>query len=94
MADEEEPTIIYSQLQQRIEGDGTYIDVEIYRGEDETAWVLEVVDEEDASTLYEDFFKSDQAALDEVLATIQEFGIRVYLEDRFPDEDAIPASIH
>jgi hypothetical protein len=94
MADEEEPTIIYSPLQQRIERDGTYVDVQIYRGEKEMAWVLEVVDEDDASTLYEDFFESDQAALDEVLATIQEFGIRVYLENGFPDEDATPAAIH
>lgn len=87
MSDENEPAIINSPLSQRIEGDGTFIKVEIYRGEDEPTWILEVVDEEDASTVYDDPFESDQAAFDEVMASIQKYGIRVYLEDGFPDED-------
>jgi hypothetical protein len=93
MTDEEEPNIIYSPLRQRIEGDGTYIGVEIYRGEEETTWILEVVDEENASTVYDDQFETDQAAFDEVLSAIKEYGIRVYLENGFPEEQPI-ASIH
>ena len=84
---DDEPTIIHSPLERRIEDDGTFIQVHIYRGENEPTWILEVVDEEDASTLYDDPFESDQTALDEVMATIQKYGIRVYLEDGFPDED-------
>jgi len=30
--------------------DGTKIQVDIYRGEDESGWMLEVIDEENAST--------------------------------------------
>lgn len=84
---DDEPTIIHSPLERRIEDDGTYIQVHIYRGENEATWILEVVDEEDASTVYDDPFESDQAALDEVVAAIQKYGIRVYLEDGFPDEE-------
>lgn len=86
MTNDNEPNIIYSPLRRRIEGDGTHIDVEIYRGEDEVTWILEVVDEENASTVYDDPFESDQAALDEVLSSIAKYGIRVYLENGFPDE--------
>lgn len=86
MTNDNEPSIIYSPLRQRIEGDGTYIDVEIYRGEDEPAWILEVVDEENASTVYDEPFETDQAALDEVRASIEKYGIRVYLENGFPEE--------
>lgn len=87
MTNDNEPKIIDSPLCQRIEGDGTYIDVEIYRGEDETAWILEVVDEENTSTLYDEPFESDLGALEEVMATIAKYGIRAYLENSLPDED-------
>lgn len=91
---DEEPTIIYSSLERRIEGDGTYVEVHIYRGEDEPAWILEVVDEEGASTVYDDPFETDQAALDEVMASIQKHGIRVYLEDGFPDDETYSGTVH
>lgn len=96
MTDEDEPTIIYSPLRQRIEGDGTYVEVEIYRGEDdeEPGWLLEVVDEEWASTVYDDRFATDEEALNEVLATIKKHGIRVYIEGRLADEDETSGSVH
>lgn len=87
MTKDNEPIIIPSTLSRRIEGDGTYIEVEIYRIEGEEGWILEVVDEEDAATIYEDRFDSDQAALQEVLDAIAEHGVRVYLEEGFPDDD-------
>lgn len=82
---DDEPTIIYSPLRQRISSDSTHIDVEIYRGENEAFWLLEVIDEEGASTVYDDRFASDQAALYEVMDAIQKYGIRVYLEEGFPE---------
>ena len=87
MTNDNEPIIIPSTLSRRIEGDGTFIDVEIYRIEGEEGWILEVVDEDDAATIYEDRFDSDQAALQEVLDAIAEYGVRVYLEEGFPDDD-------
>lgn len=87
MTNDSEPNIIHSPLERRIEADGTFVDVFIYRGEDEPTWLLEVVDEEGASTVYDDPFETDQAALHEVMAAIQKYGIRVYVDDGFPEEE-------
>ena len=38
-------------------------------------WILEVVDENDNSTVWDEPFDSDQSALDEVLETIEDDGI-------------------
>ncbi|MBX9462934.1 MAG: hypothetical protein KL840_08175 [Aquamicrobium sp.] len=94
MTNDAAPTVTYSPLGQRIEGDGTYIDVEIYRRESDAGWILEVVDEEDASTVYDDPFETDEAALAEVLASIRKYGLRVYLENGFPDEDVQSGTLH
>lgn len=79
--EDDEPNIVVSRLSQRIESDGTYVDVDIYREVGADGWILEVVDEEDALTLYEDRFATDQAALDEVLSTIKREGIRAFMSD-------------
>lgn len=92
--DDHDPIIINSPLCQRIEGDRTYVDVEIFRGKDDAGWTLEVVDEENASTVYNEPFETDEAALAEVLASIQKYGIRVYLENRFPDDDVQSGTVH
>lgn len=87
MTNDNEPNIIPSTLSRRIEGDGTFIEIEIYRIEGEEGWILEVVDEDDAATIYEDRFDTEQAALQEVLDAIAEHGVRVYLEEGFPDDE-------
>jgi hypothetical protein len=91
---EQERTFIYSPLSQRIGGDGSYVDVRIYREETDPGWILEVIDEERASTVYGDPFETDQLALDEVLASAQRYGIRVYLEKRLRYEEHESATIH
>lgn len=48
--------------------------IDIYRGPD-TAWMLEIVDASNNSTVWDDLFAIDQAALDEGLRTIREEGI-------------------
>ena len=53
----------------------------IYRLET-TDWSLEVVDETGASTVWDDLFPTDQAALDEALKTIREEGIRTFLRGK------------
>ena len=44
--------------------DGITIKIDIYRGADDAEWMLEVVDEEGGSTVWDDTFKTDQAAFD------------------------------
>ncbi len=70
----EEYDLINSPLEQTYtEGDDT-VEVFIYRMPD-TQWSLEVQDVFGNSTVWDDLFETDQAALDEFFRTIQEEGI-------------------
>ena len=75
-----DPEIVMSPLCREISKDGTRIQVDIYRGEDDSSWILEVVDEENASTVWDDPFDTDREALDEVMEVIERYGIRSFLE--------------
>jgi hypothetical protein len=78
---DDEFKIINSRLSQKITRDGTTIEVLIYRGEHEPTWLLEVVDHAGGSTVWEETFQTEQAALNEVLRTIDEEGIACLLID-------------
>ena len=73
-----DPEIIYSALSRTVREGGTEVRIDIYRLET-TDWSLEVIDETGASTVWEELFPTDQAALDEVMKTIREGGIRTFL---------------
>jgi hypothetical protein len=75
-----DPEIIMSPLCREITGDGTKIQVDIYRGEDDSGWILEVIDEDNTSTVWDDPFDTDQEALNEVMEVIERDGIRSFLE--------------
>jgi hypothetical protein len=72
--------IVMSPLCREIAGDGIKIQVDIYRGENDSGWILEVIDEENASTVRDDPFDTDREALDEVMEVIERGGIRSFLE--------------
>jgi uncharacterized protein len=76
-----DPKLIQSALSRIIREDGTEVRIDIYRLET-TDWSLEVVDETGASTVWDDLFPTDQAALDEALKTIREEGIRTFLSGK------------
>jgi uncharacterized protein len=63
-----------SLLCQALTRDGKTVRVEIYE-DGEGAWLLEVVDDVGNSTVWDDAFASDQAALDALLETIDDEGI-------------------
>lgn len=71
--DNETPNI-YSALERTVSRDGKSVDVKIYHGENED-WILEVVDEHGNSTVWDDLYPTDQAALNEAMRTIDEEGI-------------------
>jgi len=75
-----DPEIVMSPLCREIIEGGTRIQVDIYCGEDESGWILEVIDEENASTIWDEPFDTDQEALDEVMKVIERGGIRSFLE--------------
>ncbi|MGC2224648.1 MAG: hypothetical protein WA624_20975 [Methylocella sp.] len=61
-----DPKLIQSALSCTFREDGTEVRIDIYRLET-TDWSLEVVDETGASTVWDDLFSTDKAALDEAL---------------------------
>jgi hypothetical protein len=77
MADEYE--IENSPLSQRITKDNVTVEVCIYRGKDEEGWLLEVVDQEGGSTIWDDRFATEQAALQEAMDTIAAEGIASFM---------------
>jgi len=78
---EDEFKIINSPLSQKITRDGVTIDVQIYRGEKDSVWILEVVDHEWGSTVWDETFQTEQDALNEVFQTIADEGIECFLLD-------------
>jgi len=72
-----------SPLSQKISSNGETVDIEIYEG-DPGKWILEVEDKFGNSTVWNEQFHSDQAALDEVKKTISEDGIESLIG--FPSE--------
>jgi hypothetical protein len=76
-----DPEIVMSPLCREISGDGTRIQIDIYRGEDDPGWILEVIDEENASTVWNEPFDTDREALDTVMEVIELDGIRSFLDD-------------
>ena len=71
---EQEYQLVFSPLCQTVTVNGHTVRFEIYRGPD-TDWSLEAVDSSNNSTVWEDLFTTDQAALDEGLRTIRDEGI-------------------
>jgi hypothetical protein len=63
-----------SALCRTVKKDGSDLEIFIYEG-DEGKWILEIESDTGASTVWDDLFESEQAALDEALKTIGENGI-------------------
>lgn len=74
--------IITSPLSRKFSRDGITVEILIYRGADETEWILEVVDHEDASTVWEDRFATEADALNEAFQAIATDGIASFVRDR------------
>ena len=75
-----EPELIQSPLSQAITRDGHTLRVDIYRLEEETDWLLEVVNDDGTSHVWDDRFATDKAALDAVNEAIDEEGITAFLD--------------
>lgn len=68
-----------SPLSQTVTRDGVTVEVCIYRGKGETGWLLEVVDQEGTSTIWDDPFDTDREALQEAMNTIAVEGIASFM---------------
>jgi hypothetical protein len=70
----EENDLIGSDLQQSFSQYGRTVEIYIYRMPD-TEWTLEIVDEYDNSTVWDETFATDQLALDAALKAFEEESI-------------------
>lgn len=70
-----DPNIVRSGLSRTIVSHGLKADVEIYRLEDGPDWSLEVVDQDGASTVWDDLFPTDQKAFEAFQEALQEEGL-------------------
>jgi len=71
----EELKLEISTLSQDVSSGNRTVRVEIYRLEGETTWALEVVDEYNNSTVWDDTFATESAALTEAKKTILADGV-------------------
>ena len=76
MTDEIE--LIHSPLTQTYSADGHTLHIQIYRSQD-SAWILEVVDAQGTSTVWDDPFDTDKAALEAAFLAIEEEGIHSFV---------------
>jgi hypothetical protein len=75
---DEDYELIHTPLEREVSRDGVTIKILIYRGEHEREWVLEVEDKAGGSTVFDGRYATDQAALDDALAAIEEEGIQAF----------------
>ena len=78
---DEDYKIIRSPLERRVSERGVSVEVLIYRGADDAGWILEVVDHAGGSTVWDEVFATDRAALEEALRTVEREGISCFAED-------------
>ncbi len=72
---EEDPKLEISSLSQEISSGGRTVSVEIYRLEGEENWFLEVVDEFNNSTCWDNPFETEASALTEAKKTVLAEGV-------------------
>lgn len=64
--------VVYSPLSRSVEHKGREFQIEIYQADRPSSWLLEILDEEGASTVWDDVFEDDQEALEEAIKAIEE----------------------
>ena len=76
---EEEPKLIISELSQEISSGGRTVKAEIYRLESQNEWTLEIEDEFNNSTVWDDTFATEPDALIEAKKSILAEGVKNFI---------------
>lgn len=74
---DDEPDFIESPLSRHVTRNGVTVRVDIY-GDSDHRWILEIVDAENTSHVWDEHFETDQQALDEALRAIDEEPIEFF----------------
>jgi hypothetical protein len=69
-----------SDITKEIEKDGSKVKIEVYKA-DEGGWILEIVDEQWNSTVWDDLFPSAEEAFDAGIRAIEEEGIESFIDN-------------
>ena len=80
----DDPNIIYSELCREITRDGVTVRISIFRLENESHWWLEVINEADGSTTWDEPFATEEDALAEVVAILAKEGIESFVFGETP----------
>ena len=75
----EDPEIEYSECSQKINSGGRTLSVDIYRIKGTEGWSLEIEDEFGNSTVWDDLFESDVAAIAEAKKSILEETVSAFV---------------
>ena len=77
------PPIVESPLSQRLTRNGVTVEVEIY-GDQEGKWILEVVDQQKTSHVWDEHFDTDRQALAEAIRALEEEPMEFFAESTTP----------
>lgn len=81
MTDDDESELEFSPLSGEFASDGITLQVQIYRFlRGEEGWILEVIDREGTSTVWDAPFATDEAAYSEFFRTVEKEGIKTFLK--------------
>ena len=75
----DDPVVIESRLSQDIEVEGYSFEINIFRLDEESTWTLEVIDQDNASHIWDNTFASDFAALIEAQKAIWTAGAEAFM---------------
>jgi uncharacterized protein len=84
---EEEPNLVVSGLSKAVTLDGVRFRIEIYSLEHDPDWILEVVDPNGTSIVWDEPFETDRQAFDTAVATILEEGAAAFMRG---DDNVVP----
>lgn len=87
---DESGAIVHSPLERTVSRDGATLRIFIYRGRADAGWQLELEDQLGGSTVWDDEFESDRAALEAALLAIEEDGIESFRFSKAPESEPTP----
>ncbi len=80
-----EPKKEHSELSGEFTDDGITVLVDIFRpAGSQGDWTMEVIDQDEGLTVWDEPFATDREAFDEFLATVERDGIRTFLDEVDP----------
>jgi hypothetical protein len=78
-AEDEDGVLVHSPLERTVARDAATLRILIYRGSTDAGWLLEIEDHLGGSTVWNEPFESDRAALDAAMLAIEEDGIESFV---------------